>query len=65
MGKLKKGKCQKLWKCCREIRICAGSIILYHQYIAYNSLTDEVGIWKCIKLAKDHNDHIMQRIYEV
>lgn len=61
-SKLKKGKAQPLWKCCREIRIQMPSekeVI----YSGLNTLTEEHEDWLLIKLNKDRNFHIMQRVF--
>lgn len=61
---IKKGKAQRLHKCCREIRIQAGSMYVGGTYFGFNTLTSENESWLCIKIKKDINDNIMQRVYE-
>ena len=59
----KTGTSQPMSKCCRMVRlspchtigdICEG----------LNTLTDEYEYWMCIKIAKNFNDNIMQRIFK-
>ena len=61
--KAKRGKSQKLWKCCREIRIQGANMIINGIYTGYNTLTEEEEKWLCLKISKDYNDNILQRIY--
>lgn len=63
MGKVKRGIAQKLYKCCREIRIQGGNMIVNGVYTGFNTLTDEEEKWVCLKAAKDYNDNVLQRIY--
>lgn len=58
----KTGVSQKLFKCCREIRIQTPNE-LGKIYEGVNTLNDKLEKWMLIKVAKDYNDNIMQRIY--
>lgn len=58
----KTGKAQPVWKCCRMIRISMPNE-LGKIYDGLNTLTDEYEYWMCIKINKNYNDNIMQRIF--
>jgi len=58
----KTGKAQPLWMCIREIRICTPNE-LGKIYDGYNDKTFEVEYWMCIKIKKNYNFNIMQRVF--
>ncbi len=58
----KTGKAQTVSKCCREIRISCPNE-LGKIYEGFNTLTEEKEYWMCIKVAKNFNDNIMQRLF--
>jgi len=58
----KTGKAQPVWHCCREIRICCPNE-LGKIYDGFNTITEEKEYWMCIKINKNYNDNIMQRIF--
>ncbi len=60
--KLKIGKCQPLWKCCREIRIQCPSK-LDEIYNGFNTITESKEYWRIKKINKDRNFTIMERVY--
>lgn len=62
MEKPKRGVAQKLSKCCREIRMQAGNMSVNSIYTGYNTLTNEEEKWLCLKVKKDYNDNILQRL---
>ncbi len=57
----KTGKAQPVWKCAREIRICAPNK-LGEIYTCYNE--GEIEQWMCIKVNKNYNYNIMQQVYQ-
>ena len=59
------GKAQKAWKCCREIRLqnlCSSK--LGKIFVGFNTNTDEIEHWMCIKITNNFNNNILQRIYK-
>lgn len=58
----KTGKAQKAYKCCRMIRICVPNK-LGEITEAYNTDTNELEYWMCIKIKPNSFDNILQRIY--
>lgn len=60
---LKKGKAQPVYKCCREVRLWAGGK-LGEETSGFNTLTNELEHWICIKVDKNPNNSIVQRIYK-
>lgn len=58
----KTGKAQPVWKCQREIRICAPNQ-LGKIYTCSNWGNGETEQWMCIKVTKDYNNNIMQRVW--
>jgi hypothetical protein len=60
----KTGKAQPVWKCAREIRICTPNI-LGEIYDCNAWETGEPEYWMCIKINKNYNDNIMQRVWKL
>lgn len=60
--KAKRGKAQSLGKCCREIRIQTPNNV-GEIYSGFNTHTEELEYWECIKTHKDTNKNIMQRVF--
>ena len=60
--KLKRGKTQPVYKCCREIRIQMPGVKGKIYYATNFGVTEEEA-WLCIKVTKDYNYNIMQRVY--
>ena len=57
------GKAQRVSSCQREIRICTPSV-LGKIYTCSNFGRDEdAEKWMCIKVGKDYNNNIMQRVW--
>lgn len=59
----KTGKAQPVWKCPREIRICCPNK-LGEIYTCSNWGEGELQHWMCIKINKNYNDNIMQRVWK-
>jgi hypothetical protein len=59
--KYKYGKCQPVWKCCREIRIQLPND-LNEIYEGFNTITNENEKWKLICKKTNYNYNIMQKI---
>ena len=60
---MRTGKCQPVYKCCRCIRIQIPSV-LGEIYYGYNTIIESMEAWKCIKVKKDYNNNIMQKVYK-
>ena len=60
--KYKTGRAQPAWKCCRMIRISPPNKVGQIEDV-FNTTTDEMESWMCIKVNKNLMDNILQRIY--
>ncbi|MCK9542550.1 MAG: hypothetical protein M0R03_11040 [Novosphingobium sp.] len=59
--KLKLGEARPMYKCCRQIRIQFPNEI-GKIYSGVNTMTEEEEKWICIKVTKNCNNNILQRV---
>ena len=59
----KTGKAKPVWKCVREIRICTPNE-LGKIYTCSDFGNSEIEQWMCIKINKNYNDNIMQKVWK-
>lgn len=62
----KRGKCQGLDKCCRDVRIGAICASLYAIIHGFNTITEQVETWIIIKMPKPNHkqsERVLMQIF--